>query len=248
MVLLCACETDEVRAWSARRDELQSRLSELQRLVANEDNERVLAFRTALDLPAFIRDRKLAARVFVDSGAVRITVSGTVWDCRDTVDALAGLRWLTESWRLRLEAGRCDWEARTGPDFANLEQALTALPAKWTAPPEQWTSGGMRQLKVSVQQLETQVQHREAELGAAAVLGGKLAAVQPRVDSLKARPAPCDLAVIDRELALDEADRGKLLEVEHNRLIDPLEPRADARLRGLVEKHAGTLSWRCEAL
>ena len=248
VLLLFGCETNEVRAWDARRGELLMRLQALQELPEKGDQERVAAFRESLDVPAFIRDRKIAARVFVDPAAVHIFVSGSAKECREALNALAALRWLTQEWRLRLEKGHCEWDTRTGNDFATLKAALEAPPPIWIAPPPERLSKGFKALKTSTLQLEFAVKAREERLGGFSMLEGKLDAVQPLLDSMHARPAPCDLAVIDRELALDVADQGKLLEVERDRLIDPLEPRADFRLRGLVENHDGTLVWRCEAL
>ncbi len=249
MVMLLGCETQEVRAWTARRVELEQRQAELQKLESHSDRvDAVSGFRRAIDLPAFVRERGLSARVFVESGVVRISTTGTIKNCRDTVAALAELRWLTAEWRLRLEGDACDWEASTGSDFTALQDALVAARAKWTAPPSQLLSQGMDETRKAVEALEADIRARETRLGERALLQGRLEVVQPLVDSLHARPAPCDLAVLDRELALDAPEQGKLLEVEHVRLVHPLEPRGDFRLRGLVELHAGALAWHCEPL
>lgn len=248
MVLLCGCETNEVRAWAARRAELEHRQQELTQLEARAGRSEVAAFRSALDLPGFVREHQLFARVFVEPGVTRLTFSGPLQQCRDTLNALAPLRWLTASWRLRLEQGRCEWEARTGADFVTLEQALLAPPVKWSAPPSQWLSRGVEDARAAVEKLEADLRLREARLGEVALLQGKLEAVQPLIDEMKARPAPCDLAVVDRELALELEAQGALLEVEQTRLVHPLEPRSDFRLRGLVELHDGALSWHCAAL
>ena len=148
--------------------------------------------------------------------------------------------------RLRLEKDHCDWEARTGADYVTLESALVAPRAKWTAPPKQLLSGGVATLETAVTSLEADVLAREGRLGELAVLQGKLEAAQPLIDSLRARPAPCDGAVLDRELALDAPEQGRLLEVERTRLVHPLEPRGDFRLRGLVEFQDGVAFWHCE--
>ena len=250
VVMLLGCQTDELRAWTARRVELEQRQAELQKLEAHSDRaDTESAFRKALDLPGLVRERGLTAtRVFVEPGVVRIMTAGTIQNCRDAVAALAGLRWLTAEWRLRLEADACEWEARTGPDFTTLQDALMAVPAKWMPPPRQLLSGGMEELRKSVESLDADVRARESRLGELALLQGRLEAVKPLVDSLHARPPPCDVAVLDRELALDEPDQGKLLEVERVRLVHPLEPRGDFRLRGLVEVHDGALAWHCEPL
>ncbi len=248
LLLLLGCETNEVRAWSARCAELEGRRAALSELEARGPEPRIEAFRHALDLAAFIREHGAGARVFVEPGVVRVGTSGTVQHCRETVAALTGLRWLTQEWRLRLENGRCDWEARTGKDFITLEDALVAPSSKWVAPPSQLFSRGLAALQAKVAALERDVTARETRLGAQAVMQGRLEAVQPLLDSLHARPAPCDLAVLDRELAQAQADQGALLEVERSRLIHPLEPLADFRLRGLAEVHDGVVAWHCEPL
>jgi len=247
--MLLGCETNEVRAWSARQVELEHRKAELRGLEQRGTHpERVSEFGEALDLPGFLRKRGVSARVFVEPGVVRISTSGTNQNCKDTVAALAELRWLTAEWRLRLEHGHCDWEARTGTGFATLEQALLGVPAKWSPPPRQLLSHGISDTRKAVESLEADVHAREARLGELALLQLRWEGVQPLIDSLRASPAPCDVALLDRELALDAADQGRLLEVERVRLVHPLEPREDFRLRGLVEVHDGVLAWHCEPL
>lgn len=249
MLCLFGCETEEARAWAARRAELERRQAELAQLEAQGSASHVADFRRSLDLAAFVREHGVEARVFLEPGAVRLTASGTVKACRDTVKALAEARWLTEKWRLRLEADQCEWEARTGADFTTLEHALVAPPSpKWSPPPPQLLSRGVNEAKEAVAALEAKVRALEATLGDAALIQRRIDEVQSLVDSLRARPAPCDLAVLDRELALDEDERGKLLEIERDRVVHPLEPRGDFRLRGLVEVHDGVLLWHCEAL
>jgi hypothetical protein len=248
VVFLLGCETDEVRAWKTRRAALETRQAELMQLESTGRKSNVETFRRAIDLPGFLRERKLAARAFVEPTFVRLAFNGTVQECRDLVNAVEEVRWLTDTWRLRLEKGRCDWEARTGEDYVTLEKALIAPPAKWVAPPSQILSAGVTELKAVVTTLEKDVSAREVRLGDLAVLQGSLDAVQPLVDALHARPAPCDLAVLDRELALDAAEQGALLEVERTRLVHPLEPRGDFRLRGLVDFQDGIATWHCDAL
>ena len=249
LLFLFGCETDETRAWSAHRAELERRQAELAQLEVQGSASDVAEFRRSLDLAAFVREHGGDARVFLEPGGVRLTASGTVKACRDTVKALAAARWLTERWRVRLEADHCEWEARTGADFTKLEQALVAPPSlNWSPPPPQLLSRGVGETKEAVAALEAKVRALEAKRGDAALIHRRLEQVQPLVDSLRARPAPCDLAVLDRELALDEGERGKLLEIERERVVHPLEPRGDLRLRGLVEVHDGVLLWHCEAL
>lgn len=248
LLLLFGCETNEVHAWKLRREQLEAKKAELTELEAAGRKPRVDEFRRAIDLAGFVRDRSISARVFVEPSVVRVTASGTVQDCRDTLHALTEVRWLTAEWRLRLEKGRCDWEARTGEDYVTLEHALVAPPVKWSAPPAQLLSKNLSELKAIVAALELDVQSRETRLGTSSLLQGKLDAVQPLIDSLKARTPPCDLAVLDRELALDAPEQGALLEVERGRLVHPLDPRGDFRLRGLVEFHDGPLTWHCEPL
>ena len=244
--LLLGCETDEVRALKATRSYLEIRLAELQQLESSGHPSNAEEFRSAIDIPGFVRTRKVAAKVFVENGAVRLTASGTVQECRDVVNALAELRWLTEEWRLRLEKGRCTWEAKTGSDYVTLENALVAPPPKWALPPQQLFSANASQLRASVNSLELQVRTLENRLGEGVLLQGKVAAVKPLIDSMHTRPAPCDVAVLDRELALDADKQGQLLEVESARLIHPLEPRTDFRLRGFVEFQDGVATWHCQ--
>lgn len=246
VLLLMSCETSEVRAWAARRAEFEQRRDALIDLEQRRPSGRLSALREALDLPGFVRAQGVAARVFVEPGATRLTASGTVQQCRDMVAALAQARWLTQTWRLRLENGRCEWEA--GADVTALEKASILPPPKWAPPPAEVLSRGVDGLKQTVRALEQDVQARETRLGPLLVLEGRAEQVQPLIEALRARPAPCDLAVLDRELALDAAEQGQLLEVEQSKLVHPLEPRTDFRLRGLVEVHDGALVWRCEAL
>jgi uncharacterized protein with von Willebrand factor type A (vWA) domain len=248
----CACETDEVKAWTARRVELEARRTELLEREAvggslEERKARMDRFRADLALAALARERKIAARVFVEPGLMRITVSQSIEQCHEALMALADVRWLISQWKLRLEAGHCEWEGRTDTDYATLEQALVASPTSWTPPPHSVFSSGLVSLKKSVQGLEADLRAQEVRLGEVAMLEGRLAKVQPLVDSLRARSAPCDLFVLERELALDADQQGKLLEVERTRLVHPLEPRGDFRLRGLVEVFDGSLVWHCEA-
>jgi hypothetical protein len=249
LLLLFGCETEEARAWAARRAELEQRQAELAQLEAQGSPSRVADFRRSLELAAYVREHGVAARVFLEPGGVRLTASGTVKACRDAVQALGEVRWLTGNWRVRLEGDQCEWEARTGPDFTRLEQALVAPPSpRWIPPPPQLLSRGVAEAKEGVAALDAKVRALEAKLGDAALIQTRLDQVQPLVDSLQARPAPCDLAVLDRELALDDDARGQLLEIERDRVVHPLEPRGDFRLRGLVEVHDGALLWHCEAL
>lgn len=245
------CETDEVRAWIARRQALELRQEQLNRPggEVEERKAKLSGFRAALDLPAVVRDRGLAARVFIEPGRLRISVSEPVETCRDVLKGLVDSRWLLTEWKLRLEGGRCEWEGRSGADFAALEQALVTTSPAWTPPPPQLLSRGVAELKKTVAVLEADVRAREAQLGDLAnldTLERRLASVQPLVDSLHAHPAPCDLAILERELALDPPEQGHLLEIERTRLTHPLEPRGDFRLRGLVEVLDGTLVWHCE--
>lgn len=248
LLLLTGCETAEVRAWQARVAELERRVAELTQLEVEGPNSDVETFRRAIDLPGLLRERSSPARLFVEPGVVRITTGGTVQECRDTVHALADVRWLTDAWRLRLENGRCEWETRTGADYVTLENALSAPPEKWTPPPSQLLSSGVAELRATVAALEADLRNRETRLGAAAVLQGKIKSVKKLMYSMHTRPAPCDVPVLDRELALDADKQGQLLEVERSRLIHPLEPRTDFRLRGFAEFQDGVVTWHCQAL
>lgn len=248
MLLLLGCETNEVRAWKLRRAELERRDAELGQLEQQQSKPAVDEFRRAIAVPGFLRERGIDARVFIEPGHVRITASGTVQHCRDTVAALAELRWLTQEWRLRLDRDHCDWETRTGEGYATLEQALLAPPPKWLAPPAQLLSASLAETKTQVESLEQRLRARETKLGELVLLQEKLEALKPLVDSLRARPPPCDVAVLDRELALDPQQQGALLEVERVRLVHPLDPRGDFRLRGLAQLHDGLVTWQCEPL
>lgn len=248
VLLLAGCETNEVRAWETRRAELEQRRAALIDLEQRRPTGHLFALREALDIPAFVRAQNVRAAVFWTGDLTRLWASGTVQECRDIVAALAGVRWLTQDWRLRLEDGRCVWEAFTGADAVALQKAATRPPPKWVPPPSQLLSRGVEALKQAVQALEAEVKEREAKLGPLLVLEGRVEPVFPLIEALRAKPSPCDLAVLDRELALDPADQGRLLEVQQSRLVHPLEPRTDFRLRGLVEVQDGGLAWRCEAL
>lgn len=246
LLLLLGCETEEVRGWKARRSALERRKAVLSELAPGKKS--VDEFREAISIPGLVRASGVGARVFADEGSVRLTVSGTAEQCREALAGIADLRWLTHDWRLRLEKGHCEWEARTGAEYAALEQALTAPPTRWVAPAPQLFSGGLAVLRSQVAALEAELEAREKQLGEPALLQRRLDAVQPLIDTLRARPSPCDLAVLERELALDPPAQGALLEVERARLVHPLEPRSDFRLRGLVEAHGGVLTWQCEPL
>lgn len=248
LLLLAGCETEEVRALKARRAYLEDRLAELQQLEAEGHTSSVEEFRRSLDVAGFLRAHNLPARVFLEPGVVKLTASGTVQECRDLVSSLAEVRWLTEEWRLRLEKGRCTWEARTGSDYVTLENALVAPPPKWTMPPEQLLSENGAKLRATVNLMEADVRALEARLGESGVLRSKIESVARLAAEMHSRPAPCDVAVLDRELALDADKQGELLEVERARLIHPLEPRTDFRLRGFVEFQDGVATWHCHDL
>lgn len=252
-----SCQNDETRAWTERREALERRSEVLIQLEKENSESKTVerlksvnSLRSALDVPAFVREHHLAARVFVEAEGLRVAVSGTVEECRETLESLADARWLLSQWRLRIEGSGCDWEGRTDEDFNTLHHALMVPALRWTEPAHHWWSFSVAREKEAVHALEMQVFQRESRLGMLASLEeieNKVAAVQPLVKSLQARVQPCEVMMLGRELALDADQRGKLLEVQNARLVHPLEPRADFRLRGLVESQATGLLWHCKA-
>ncbi len=254
------CETAEQAAWRARVGSLHQQHAELRSLAhdptlqaqAREVAAGLAALRAELDLAAFVRDGGVVATVYADDGAMAVARRGRVVDCEATLAALAPRRWLLSRWRLRLQLGGCDWFAQTGPAHGELLALLDAPPRPaWARPPPSWFSLGVTELERQARELEARTVALERDVGPLAValaLRRPLEEGQRRVASLKAQPAPCDLAIVRRELALDAEARGQLLEVEDARLVHPLEPRSDLRLRGLVQRaDDGGLAWRCEA-
>lgn len=241
-LVFCACETSETRAWEQRRAALERRKAELTKRSSAPvaDAAEVRAVR---ELPGLVRERGLAARVFVQPGALEVMVSGTAEDCRDVVRGLDDVRWLLPVWRLRIEGERCTWGARTGDDFPLLEQALLLPAPRWAPPPASLLSRRDEQTRAQVASLTDEVAALEVRLGSAPAR----AAAARLIAALRAREAPCELEVVQRELALEPERRGALLEVEDQRLLHPLEPANDFRLRGLVSVADGKLSWRCPA-
>lgn len=257
VVLLLAfagCTTNEVRAWEARRVDLERRHAELQELAQhltapNARRERVTALRAELDLAGLVRTKELPARVFLEPGRQRLVVSGAPEACLAVLEAVAPARWLLPTWRLRLEAGRCEWEAQTAELYAAVEQALLVSPPRWAPPASQLLSRDLAFERKVVADLEARIAALEKAQGDAAtlqVLDGPLSALAPQLATARSAAQPCEAFVIERELALDAAQRGKVLELTHARVIHPLEPMNDFRLRGLVELVEGKPLWRCE--
>lgn len=254
VLLLAGCTTDEVRSWERRRGELERRYAELMQVADSLDSlkarrERLAEVRAEMQLTELVREAGLPARVFVEPGKQRVVVSGPVEDCRAVAELLVRSRWLLPAWRLRLDAGRCEYEVQTGEAFSALEQALLVTPQRWTPPPPSRLSGNISALVTDVKDLERRVNELERKLGDAAaltVLESRLAAIEPTLAAARAAPQTCVAYVLERELALDAKDRGQVLELTHERLIHPLEPKNDARLRGFVELVEGRPVWRCE--
>jgi hypothetical protein len=254
VLLLAGCTTDEVRGWERRRGELELRDAELMQVTDSLDSlkarrERVAALRAELQLTELVREARLPARVFTEPGKQRVVVSGTVEACQSVAELLLRSRWLLPAWRLRLEGARCEYEAQTGEAFAALEQALLVSPPRWVPPPPSRLSGNFTALVSDVKDLERRVDELERALGDAAslpLLEGRLAAIEPKLAAARTAPPTCVAYVLERELALDPKDRGQVLELTNERLIHPLEPQNDPRLRGFVELVEGRPSWRCE--
>jgi hypothetical protein len=258
LLALCACETAEHRAWVARRGELDRRLAELNNLDAHraelEADTATLVLewensKTSLDLAYFVRMSGIEeARVFAEPGLVRVQVVGTLAECRQAVAQLARTRWLLSRWRLRLEGGRCDWEGRSTPAFTELEQLLVLPKPKWVEPTPSMFSSDIDLERQRTQKLQLDIGALERRLGPLATLDAVREAA-PKVKALRAKleaePTPCDLAILDRELAQDTP--GALLEVSEQKLVHPLEPLGDARLRGTVEVTSTGLRWTCDA-
>jgi hypothetical protein len=259
-LLGAACDTEERRAWLAREAELSRTLAELQELGANparrDEAAAVLAtlaeLRRELDVAAFLREHHVAGVVHGSGATLTVSRRGTVAECEETLAGLAPLRWRFEAWRLRLGPEGCDWSAQAGPALAAVEARLDAPPRpRWVPPPSSLFSGRLAAVRGRVRELEATVTRVEAQLGtpaAALALRGAVAEAVKVRDARRAALPPCDLAILRRELALDEPERGRLLEVEQGRLVHPLEPRSDLRLRGLVTRdESGALTWHCEA-
>lgn len=253
-LLLAGCTTDEVRGWERRRGELERRYAELAQVAGALDSlqarrERIAELRVEMQLPELVREAALPARVFVEPGRQRVVVSGPVEDCAEVAELLLRSRWLLPTWRLRLEGERCEYEAQTGDAFAALEQALVVTPPRWAPPPPSRLSGNITALVNDVKALERRVDELERSLGDAAsltLLEARLAAVEPKLSAARSAPQACVAYVLERELTLDAKERGQVLELTHDRLLHPLEPGSDPRLRGFVELVEGTPVWRCE--
>ncbi len=255
--LCLACgETAELRAWAEHRAALERRQAELGDLEthraeveASSAQQRLAwtALRESIDVAAFLREHGVTAQVFVEPGVVRVKFAGTTPGCRDTLEHLAPLRWLISRWRLRLDGAQCEWEGMTTSEFPGLERALVLATPRWTPPPPSFFSRGLAEERGRVAVLEAEVALSEGRLGVLATLdqlGRAALQAGAQLERLKSAPPPCDLAIVERELAQDLP--GALLEVTERKLVHPLEPRGDARLRGLVDVEEGGLRWHCE--
>ncbi|MFZ5441898.1 MAG: hypothetical protein ACOZQL_17975 [Myxococcota bacterium] len=250
LLLVTACQTDEMRAWAERRAALERRRAELIELEAKAPKlEAALAewdvLRASLDLAGFVRTHGIPARVFTESGAMRATVSGSVETCAEALSRLEPVAWLLPRWRLRIEGARCEWEGETGEALSELEQTVLRARPSWAPPSPSWLSRGVAAEQAKVRELEAEVAAREQRLGGLATLGPISEAVRAAVAKAKALPRGCPLEVVHRELAQDE--RGRLLELTAERPVQPLEPANDARLRGLLEADGPAWRWRCPA-
>lgn len=254
VLLLCACETEEYRSWQLHREVLADQRAELLAVAAAPQawaakQLEVVKLRERLDVAAFARKHQVPARAFVDGDEVRFSVSGTAQACRDAIAPLGAVRWLVSEWRLRLQGDHCEWEAKTHPDVGVILYRLNAPPPPWTPPKSQLLTKDLAPLKAEIAMLERDLAGLKHTLGSLADmprLERQLADVRNIVIRLEVDPSACDLAILDRELALDPPARGKLLEVSRRRLVHPLEPANDFRLRSMVEDVDGTLVWMCE--
>lgn len=258
-LLLCcafsACDaTDEMRAWDSRREELTERLKTLHadearlneaapRLTQLRDESQTLT--AELDLAGQVKTlAPRGVKLFQSGDALRLVIDDETEVCRDAVRALAPLRWLTGGWKLRLSQGHCHWES--SQDFVlthHVEE--TVRPKVWSAPPSSLLSRKMDERRQSVAVLETELRALETKLGPLqqlSALEAHVSRLRSVRDELKTHPAPCDLPVLERAAA---QPRGTLLEIESARLIDPLEPLADERLKGLAVVENGQLRWTC---
>lgn len=239
---------------------LTRRLAELQQLQADatlqDAARRQLAeeeaLRRALDLGPALRDLGAGVTLTVEGDVARASLRADVAECASALAQLMPVRWQLRAWRLRLEGGRCDWQAEAGEEVVAARRALSAPPGPaWSPPAVPVLAFGVPALARRVDELDARVTALEAALGPVALAStraAKVAAAGEAVARAKAAAAPCDLLILLRELALDGAAQGQLLEVSDVRLVHPLEPSSDFRLRGLVQRDdAGRLSWRCEA-
>lgn len=255
---LFGCETDERRAWLAHRGELERRMLELSNIDAHraefEANTATLVLewetaRTSLDLAYFVRMSSIeGAKVFAEPGGLRVRVEGTTAEVRQAVAQFARRRWLLSQWRLRIDGAHCEWEAQTTPALKDLEALLIVPTPKWVEPASSMFSKDIDIERRRVKKLEGDISALERSLGPLATLEDvRVAApkVKALIARLEAEPSPCDLAVLDRELAQDT--QGALLEVSDRKLVHPLEPKADARLRGMLEVTESGLRWTCDA-
>lgn len=255
LLLVCsACNTEEARAWEGHRNMLDQRKAQLLEIAAapkdfEAKRDELTALRERIDAIGFARKQQVPVKAFADGNAQRFTFSGTVEACRDAIAPMGGMRWALTRWRLRIEGDRCDWEARTDDGIETIRGWLETPPPAWTAPkPERFTKN-LDAMKAEIARLEAEISALERTLGELARvprIAWRLPELKNIVTRLETNPAWCDVPILDRELALDADQRGKLLEVTSEKLIHPLEPKSDFRLRGMVEVEDGRLVWLCE--
>lgn len=256
LLLACsACNTEEARAWEGHRNVLDQRKAELLEIAAapktfEAKRDELIALRERIDVIGFARKQQSPVKAFVDGNAQRLTFSGTVQACRDAIAPMGGMRWALTRWRLRIEGDRCDWEVRTDDGIETIRYWLDTPPPAWAAPKPERLTKNLDAMKAEIARLEADIAALERTLGDLARvprIAWRLPELKNIVMRLETNPTWCDVPILDRELALDADQRGKLLEVTSEKFIHPLEPKNDFRLRGMVElDENGRLAWWCE--
>jgi hypothetical protein len=258
-LLVVACGGEARQAYQDREAWLALRFIELQvlstdaaaREAARRKVEAEERLQSELDLARALRELEAGVTLSTEGDQVRASLRGDVGACAEALARLLPLRWQLGMWRLRLEGSRCEWEAEPDAELAATRKALLMPTAPaWSPPPIPWLAFGVPAIARRIAELETRVRGLEASLGALAFASAHAREVAHGwavVEAAKQAPVPCDLAILQRALARDPAERGQLLEVSTGRLVHPFEPASDFRLRGLVQRdEAGRLTWRCE--
>lgn len=246
--------TAEVKAWNAHVAELEARLAALEDLKLHFEERRPAleaavaesaALERRLDLVTQLRALELPElKLFQAGDAQRLTLNAPLQACRDTLRALAPLRHLTGPWRLRVEAGQCAWESGAAPELVTWREREGHV-TPWVEPRPSLLSRGVDRLRAKTAAFESLIARAETDLGSLAhadALSGRVSRGLSIEQSLLAKPRPCDVEVLERAATLDAQ---ALLEVESARLVHPLEPLADERLKGLARVSEGQMTWTC---
>ncbi|MFO0600282.1 MAG: hypothetical protein U0228_33540 [Myxococcaceae bacterium] len=254
--LCVACSDGATKAWEARQAELEREVATLGALEADPaaTQARVTDAGVAwarlsgeVDLVMALRPLDAGVRVMADArtpDVLRLRIEGDVARCAEGLRVLRPLRWLTADWSLRVEGEACQWEATSAPLLSELRARLST-PVVWTPPVEGMLSR-VGAAKKRVAALEARRTELLAKLGTAAQVASleeRTAALEKVVAELKARQVrACDEALLSRVALALPAVR---LDVSATRLVEPLEPGSDARLRGLVKVVDGGVEWTC---